>query len=90
MEKTIYSSDYDVFRKMIRRERERRKLSQEELGALLQRHQPFVARVESGQRRLDVIEFIHFMEVLEVSPISFLRRLIKEIEQEQEADGADQ
>jgi ribosome-binding protein aMBF1 (putative translation factor) len=32
-------------------------LSQQELAAKLKRHQSFVARLESGERRIDVVEF---------------------------------
>jgi len=32
-------------------------LSQQQLAAKLKRHQSFVARLESGERRIDVVEF---------------------------------
>jgi len=33
-------------------------LSQKELAAKLRHHQSFVARVESGERRIDVVELV--------------------------------
>ena len=42
---------------------------------MLDRHQPFVARLESGQRRLDVVEFMTMMKVMGVSSTDFLKKL---------------
>lgn len=39
-------------------ERKRQGLSQQALAGRLGRHQQFVSRYESGERRLDVVEFI--------------------------------
>lgn len=82
MKKTIYSDEYAEFRKMIRATRERLGLSQEELGKRLGKHQFFVARIETGQRRLDVVEFVHLMRTMGVSPTAFLRKFEKTIPEE--------
>ncbi len=65
---------------MLRETRERLNLSQVELGKMLGKHQPFVARIESGQRRLDVVEFIHMMRIMGVSSLSFLKKLEAKIQ----------
>jgi len=75
LKKTIYSAEYAAFREMLRAKREKLNLSQEELGKRLGKHQPFIARIESGQRRLDVVEFIHMMRIMGVSSVSFLKKL---------------
>ncbi|PLP59170.1 transcriptional regulator [Mesorhizobium loti] len=46
------------------REREAAKLTQVELAKKLGQYQSFVARLESGQRRVDVVEFIKLAEIL--------------------------
>jgi len=38
--------------------------------------QSFVSKVESGERRLDVIELFDFLRVLKVDPIEFVRPLL--------------
>jgi len=39
-------------------------MTQAELAARLGQHQSFVARLESGQRRIDVVEFLELSEIL--------------------------
>jgi len=53
-------------------------LTQADLAAKLGEYQSFVARLESGQRRLDVVEFLELAEVLGFDPtkaISALRKM---------------
>jgi hypothetical protein len=39
------------------------------------KHQTFVSKVEQGQRRLDLIEFLQMAEVLGIDAHSFIRKL---------------
>lgn len=43
-------------------------LSQSSLADLLHRHQQFVSRYETGERRLDVVEFIDIARALAIDP----------------------
>lgn len=45
--------------------RKKRGLSQEALAIRLNRHQQFVSRYETGERRLDVVEFIDIARALQ-------------------------
>ncbi|APX26155.1 Helix-turn-helix protein (plasmid) [Salipiger profundus] len=47
-------------------------LTQEELAGRLKCHQSFVARVESGERRIDVIELIVLARALEIEAVELL------------------
>lgn len=47
-------------------------LTQMELARRLGQYQSFVARLESGQRRVDVVEFLQLSEVLQFDPIEIL------------------
>lgn len=53
-------------------ERKRLGVTQEELARRLGLHKQFVSRVELGERRLDVIEFLDYVEALGVDPIDLL------------------
>ncbi len=50
-------------------------LTQMELAQRLGQYQSFVARLESGQRRVDVVEFLQLSEVLQFDPIEMLREV---------------
>jgi transcriptional regulator with XRE-family HTH domain len=52
-------------------------LTQAELAKRLGEYQSFVARLESGQRRVDVVEFIRLSHVLEFDSATALRKLSK-------------
>jgi uncharacterized protein (UPF0335 family) len=39
-------------------------MTQAEVAKKLRRYQSFIARVESGQRRIDVVEFLAFAEAI--------------------------
>lgn len=48
-------------------------LSQATLAERLRCHQSFVARIESGQRRIDVPELVILCRALEASPLDVLK-----------------
>ena len=58
MAKTIRSSGHEALRVALIAARKAAGLTQEQLAARLKQHQSFVARVESGERRIDVVELI--------------------------------
>ncbi|RQR73088.1 XRE family transcriptional regulator [Burkholderia sp. Bp8977] len=50
-------------------------LSQADLAARLGRPQSFIAKIEIGERRIDVVEFLELARILGVSPASVLENL---------------
>ncbi|WP_043712519.1 MULTISPECIES: helix-turn-helix transcriptional regulator [unclassified Methylobacterium] len=48
--------------------RERSGLTQTELGARLGRYQSVIAAIESGGRRIDIVEFLAIADALEIDP----------------------
>ena len=53
-------------------------LTQADLAARLNRPQSFVAKYESGERRLDVVEFIEVAEAIGFAPAEFVSALSRE------------
>ncbi len=72
MEKTIYSKDYSVLLRELRKARKRSGLSQEELAERLGETQSFVSKCERGERRLDVIELRGFCKALGLGFVDFV------------------
>lgn len=58
--------------------RKARGLLQQDVADQLGRPQGFVSKVESGSRRLDVIELLDFLHVLEADPHEFIDRLLEQ------------
>jgi transcriptional regulator with XRE-family HTH domain len=62
--KTIYSPESIRFCSWLRNQREARGLTMREAGNLLGKPHSFVAKVETGQRRLDVVEYARYCKTL--------------------------
>jgi transcriptional regulator with XRE-family HTH domain len=75
MQKTLDSQRHHELIGLLIRYREDAGLTQAELAEKLGQYQSFVARLESGQRRVDVVEFLNFARVLGFDPIATLRHL---------------
>ena len=59
--------------------RSRARVTQRELAARLGKPQSFVSAYENGQRRLDVLEFLRVVEVLDADPLTVLAVIIKKL-----------
>jgi transcriptional regulator with XRE-family HTH domain len=57
--------------------REKAGVSQRELARRLDRAHSYVGRIETGDRRLDLPEFIEWCELLEADPVEVLQRILK-------------
>ena len=52
-------------------------VTQRELARRLDRAHSYVSRIEKGDRRLDLPEFIQWCEVLGADPMDVLRRIVR-------------
>jgi transcriptional regulator with XRE-family HTH domain len=71
--KSVFKDEREQFRHMLVRARKKAGLTQVQLAELLSRPQSFVSKVERGERRLDVIEFLELAERIGFDPLTFLR-----------------
>ena len=78
MEKTLTSETHAKLVRMLIDKREAVGITQTELASKLGEYQSFVARIESGQRRIDVVEFIQLSRVLKFDAKSFIEELIQD------------
>ena len=76
----LHSPAYDYFRVLLMEARKDTGLTQMELSARLNHSQSFVSKYESGERRLDVVEFIKVCDALQISPDSIINQLKKEMQ----------
>ena len=80
MEKSLYSENQEKLQSLLREVRENAELRQEDVAEALEVPQSFVSKIESGERRLDILELRAVCEALGITLIGFCRKLEKKIE----------
>ena len=68
----------DVLRRLLVARREAAGLTQVELAAALRRPQSYVSKIERGERRLEVVEFLEYARALGASAEELIRSLASE------------
>ncbi len=77
MTQSTFSRRSDYLRKVLVRTRRDAGLTQVELAKRLGRPQSFVSKVECGERRLDVVEFLDVSHALGADPVRIVRDLLR-------------
>ncbi len=77
--KSLHSVDHLTFRELMIKARKSAGLTQQELAERRKRPQSFVAKYESGERRLDVVEFVAITRATGADPMKILRALARRI-----------
>lgn len=72
MTKVTSSPLHIRLREVLAEKRQAAGLSQLELAARLGKTQSFVSKVESGERGLDVVEFVDFARAIDADPVRIL------------------
>ena len=75
--KTIGSKRHRALIDLLIARREALKMSQSALATRLGEYQSFVARLESGQRRVDIVEFMKLADILDLDPAKVIASLKK-------------
>lgn len=78
--KSLYTEEWEILLSILRDLRKERGWTQEQLAEKLGRPQSFVAKIEAGERKLDVVQFIDYMRILEADPVAAMRRIVKTIQ----------
>jgi len=69
MKKTIYSDDYQVLVTWLKSSRHKKGLSMRELADRLEVPHSWIGKVEQMERRLDVLEYIHLCQCMDIDPV---------------------
>jgi transcriptional regulator with XRE-family HTH domain len=73
--KTLGSARHKALIEFLIAKREAAGMTQTQLADKLGEYQSFVARLESGQRRVDVVEFLDIAEILDFDPQKAIKQL---------------
>lgn len=52
-------------------------MTQERLAEKLGQPQSFISKIESGERRLDVVEFIEVAKAMQIDPVTLFKRVVQ-------------
>ncbi|ATC65018.1 transcriptional regulator [Nibricoccus aquaticus] len=77
--KNIHSSDHKKLCELIRRLREEKGVTQHALAQKLEVPQSFVSKVETGERRLDILELRSVCLALEIPMKRFIQLLEEDL-----------
>jgi transcriptional regulator with XRE-family HTH domain len=77
MRKSLGSARHKALIGLLIQKREAAGMTQAELAARLGEYQSFVARLESGQRRIDIVEFIELADAVGLDPARTISALKK-------------
>jgi hypothetical protein len=77
MSRTLQSPRHEALRAFLVEKRKKAGLTQAEVAKSLRRHQSFVATVERGQRRIDVVELLDFAAAIGFDPHAAIRKIMK-------------
>ena len=76
MARSTHHRHYKALLRLLRDIRGEVGLTQAELGQKLDNTQTFVSKVERGERRMDVVEFVEFCDALGIDPQSAFQRFL--------------
>ena len=63
MNKTIYSKEHRYIIEQLKKARKEAGLSQEQVANSLGRTQSYVSKIESGQRKIDIVQLKRFAKI---------------------------
>jgi transcriptional regulator with XRE-family HTH domain len=78
MKKSVHTPEYESLKAELRASRSKAGLSQRDLAARLKVPHSWVAKVESGERRIDLVEFCWFAAACGMDPVALSGKLIRQ------------
>lgn len=75
MKKAIFSEDYRRLLAWLKAGREAKHLTIRQLAELLEESHAVVGKIETGERRMDLFEYVQICRVLQLNPVLGLKLL---------------
>jgi len=76
MKKSIHTDPDQALRAWLKAHRKDKHMTQRDLAKKIEEDHTWVVRVENGERRLDVVEFLRLCFILEANPHEIIDRLL--------------
>ncbi len=74
MLKSIFSKDHKYLISQLKKAREEAGLEQEEVAGFLNKTQSYVSKIESGQRRIDIVQLKQFAKIYKKELDFFIKK----------------
>ena len=75
MTKSLHTAAYQKLTELLVEARHASGLTQQEVANRLNTHQSYIAKVEKGERRIDVVEFIKLARAIETSSAGIVKKI---------------
>ena len=75
MVRSLRTPGHRALMQVLMEARKESKFTQQELASRLSRPQSFITKVETGERRLDIVEFIEWADALNLPPSNLIARV---------------
>lgn len=77
MSKSLYSERHKRLAEAVAKQRRHKGLTQADVAAAMSstRYQSFIAKIESGERRVDLVELLRLAEVIDLDVEALVREL---------------
>lgn len=79
MPRTAFSSSYQVLINRLVEARKTAGLKQTDLADRLHKPQSFVSKVENGERRLNVVEFLIYSRAMGIDGVNIIQSIAKDL-----------
>ncbi|WP_137933572.1 helix-turn-helix domain-containing protein [Mesorhizobium comanense] len=76
MPKSLHSKRHLMIAAALAEQRRSKGLSQAQVAKALGRHQPFIANIESGQRRVDLVELLELAEIIDLDVLALVKQVM--------------
>jgi len=73
MSKIIYSKEHKYIVEQLKKARESASLSQAEAAKILHKTQSYISKIESGQRKIDIVQLKEFVKIYKKNLDFFIR-----------------
>ena len=70
---------YEYIRSELKKARLAADLRQSDLAKILRKPQSYISKVESGERRMDIVEFIAYAEGIGFDPAKWLKKVMEKL-----------
>lgn len=82
MKSSPYSPHYEKLQTWLKEQRGKRGYSQREVSEIMNRHHSIVGKIEQRRKKIELVEFIKYCQVLGADPYEGLSILMESLQEE--------